>query len=41
MAYIMEIFSFRKPDSVPLLVNPSKTAVKKKKKETPKGAGVV
>jgi len=29
MAYIIEVFSFRISGSQPLLVNPSKTAVKK------------
>jgi hypothetical protein len=46
VAYIMEVFSFRKQGSVPLLVNPSQTAVKKKKKKKkkqkkPEGAGAV
>jgi len=42
MAYIMEVFSFRKSGSQPLLVNPSKTAVKKEKgQKEHKGAAAV
>jgi hypothetical protein len=38
----MEVFSFRKPGSVPSLGNPSKTAVKKgKEKKEPKGAAAM
>jgi Na+-transporting methylmalonyl-CoA/oxaloacetate decarboxylase gamma subunit len=33
VAYVMEVFSFRKSGSQPLPVNPSKTAAKKEKKE--------
>jgi hypothetical protein len=33
MAYIMEVFSFRKSGSLPLLVNPGKTDVKKGKEQ--------
>jgi len=42
MAYIMEVFSFRKSGSQPLLVNPSKTAVKKEEgqKEREGAAGM-
>jgi hypothetical protein len=43
MAYVTEVFfSFRKSGSQPLLVNPSKTAAKKKKKQKePKGAAAM
>ena len=38
----MEVFSFRKSGSQPLLGNPSKTAVKKEKKQKqPKGAAAM
>jgi hypothetical protein len=42
MAYIMKVFSFRKSGSLPLHVNPSKTAVKKEKEQKkPKGAAAM
>jgi hypothetical protein len=37
----MEVFSFRKWGSLPLLVNPSKMAAKKKEQKKPKGAVAV
>lgn len=42
MAYVTEVFSFRKSGSLPLLVNPGETAVKKEKEQKkPKGAGAM